>query len=318
MRRKAQSRVFTTPVFRCCGRLIWPYSKHPPFCKKSIAYGFHVKRKYLIFLLTNPHPLNGFTVKHKKFHIYANRKSIYLLVSVGILLLPCHRRSPLSIPIFSIQSMFVQVADCVQLPFFFSLRRTRVNPGPFHGVLFFWTARAGCVWPWGYVEGHGAMLLWRCLRIMMMVLVWARCLQREKWLGLHQQSVSLTDGNTWSSLTALLTAHSREVPSCIHCIQCLLVCVFRCFSAVKSTLSHCQCQSQLLLSIHMLKIARPLHRVSVGHQRESEFVEIFSESFFPVTGHLSALFIFLKFISPLVNKPQFILPSINLLRSQPC
>lgn len=201
---------------------------------------------------------------------------------------------------------------------FFSLRRTRVNPRPFHGVLFFWTARAGCVWPWGYVEGHGAMLLWRCLRIMMMVLVWARCLQREKWLGLHQQSVSLTDGNTWSSLTALLTAHSREVPSCIHCIQCLLVCVFRCFSAVKSTLSHCQCQSQLLLSIHMLKIARPLHRVSVGHQRESEFVEIFSESFFPVTGHLSALFIFLKFISPLVNKPQFILPSINLLRSQPC
>lgn len=63
--KKSVELYFNRQSLAGCGSLIWPYSKHPLFCKKSIAYGFHVKRKYLIFLLTNPHPLNGFTVQHK-------------------------------------------------------------------------------------------------------------------------------------------------------------------------------------------------------------------------------------------------------------
>lgn len=68
---------------------------------------------------------------------------------------------------------------------------------------------------------------WRGSRIMMMVLVRALCHQQEDWLGLHQQSVSLTDGNTWSSLTALLTARSQEVP-----ILNLFFFLFWCFYAI--------------------------------------------------------------------------------------
>lgn len=69
-------------------------------------------------------------------------------------------------------------------------------------------------------------VLWCCcrwwLRIMMMVLVPALCYELEKWLGLHQRSVSLTDGNTRSWLTAVLTAHSQRV-SILHSLYALFV-----------------------------------------------------------------------------------------------
>lgn len=147
-----------------------------------------------------------------------------------------------------------------------------------------------------------------------MVLVRALCHQQEKLLGLHQQSVSLTDGNTWSQLTALLTAHSQEVPI-LHALYTLFVAVrilmFLCHQLFIPT---CQRQSQLTSPSHQLKIARVLHRPPVtARQKESGSVKNRRWVIIPLTGHLSHLALFgNSFLQWSINLQLFFPQSIYL------
>lgn len=145
----------------------------------------------------NPYPLNGFTVQDLKKIIFMLMKSIYLLVSVGNLLLWCHkRRTPLSMLIFFLPDQFffktcwlctvaAPPQDCSHRP----STITKLFLSSLSLVHLTWKVRLRFT-AWCCRSGR--------LRIVMMVLVRALCHQQEEWLGPHQHNVSLTDGNTWS------------------------------------------------------------------------------------------------------------------------